>query len=133
MKRSLWLIAILTIIGWTASAQPLIEESIRSQAQAAIKAGAFPSLVIGVEQDGRSEIAGFGEGNPDGRTIYEIGSVTKTFTALLLADAVVRSLRFRALRAEVHGDLIMFSLDRVIERRLALVVARFEIRLALDE
>jgi serine-type D-Ala-D-Ala carboxypeptidase/endopeptidase len=90
MKRSLWLIAILTIIGWTASAQPIIEESIRSRAEAAVKAGDFPSLVIGVEQDGRSEIAGFGKGSPDGRTLYEIGSVTKTFTALLLADAVER-------------------------------------------
>ena len=92
MKRRLWLIAILTTIGWTASAQPLIEESIRLRAEAAVKAGDFPSLVIGVEQDGRSEIAGFGEGNPDGRTLYEIGSVTKTFTALLLADAVERGI-----------------------------------------
>src|SRR5207237_635223 len=40
-------------------------------------------------QDGRSEIVGFGEGSPGG-TLYEIGSVTKTFTALLLADDVER-------------------------------------------
>jgi D-alanyl-D-alanine-carboxypeptidase/D-alanyl-D-alanine-endopeptidase len=90
MKNHLWLIAIVTIIGWTASAQPAIEDSIRLQAEAAVRKGVFPSLVIGVVQDGRSEIAGFGEGKPDARTVYEIGSLTKTFTALLLADAVDR-------------------------------------------
>src|ERR1700759_3668945 len=90
MKRYLWLTAILTINAWTAPAQPVIEESIRSRAEAAVKAGDFPSLVIGVERDGRVEIAGFGEGNPEGRTLYEIGSGAKTFTGLRLAGAVER-------------------------------------------
>jgi hypothetical protein len=40
-EKTPWLIAILTIIGWTASAQPLIEESIRLRAEAAVKAGDF--------------------------------------------------------------------------------------------
>ena len=56
MKRHLCLIAILTIIGWTASAQPVIDESIRLRAEAAVRKGLFPSLVIGLVQDGRSEI-----------------------------------------------------------------------------
>ncbi len=86
MKRLLLLACIAT----TLSAQPVIEESIRAQAEAAVKRGAFPSLVIAVVQNGRTEIAGFGDSKPDGKTIYEIGSVTKTFTALLLADAVER-------------------------------------------
>lgn len=51
-------------------------------------------LVIGVYDAGKLEIYGFGAGPggapPNGRTLYEIGSVTKVYTSLLLADAVQR-------------------------------------------
>ena len=68
----------------------------RQLAAAKVAAGAYPGLVIGVVIGERQEIAGFGSAaddrkrEPDGNTVYEIGSVTKTFTALLLADAVER-------------------------------------------
>lgn len=52
------------------------------------------SVVVGLYDAGRREIYGFGKGpggkRPDGRTLYEIGSVTKVYTSLLLADAVQR-------------------------------------------
>ncbi|MBA3820834.1 MAG: beta-lactamase family protein, partial [Deltaproteobacteria bacterium] len=51
-------------------------------------------LVVGLYDAGKLEIYGFGKGPggqpPDGRTLYEIGSITKVFTGLLLADAVQR-------------------------------------------
>jgi CubicO group peptidase (beta-lactamase class C family) len=61
-------------------------------------------IVVGVvdARSGETVVAGRGSAErPDGRpvsgsTLFEIGSVTKTFTALLLADAVVRD--------EVHLD-----------------------------
>ncbi|MGY1761435.1 serine hydrolase domain-containing protein [Geodermatophilus sp. SYSU D00779] len=61
-------------------------------------------IVLGLvdARSGETVVAGRGPtGRPDGRpvdasTLFEIGSVTKTFTALLLADAVVRG--------EVHLD-----------------------------
>jgi serine-type D-Ala-D-Ala carboxypeptidase/endopeptidase len=49
-------------------------------------------LVIGILHDGQSEVFGFGrlskssKQQPDGSTLFELGSITKTFTALLLAD-----------------------------------------------
>lgn len=52
------------------------------------------SLVVGVYDAGKLEIYGFGVGPggqpPTGLTLYDIGSVTKVYTSLLLADAVQR-------------------------------------------
>jgi serine-type D-Ala-D-Ala carboxypeptidase/endopeptidase len=52
-------------------------------------------VAVGVVDGDRSEVAGFGVrgpagGRPDAATSFQIGSVTKVFTALLLADAVTR-------------------------------------------
>jgi CubicO group peptidase (beta-lactamase class C family) len=52
-------------------------------------------LVVGVWQRGRRWVGGFGDGRPvqaaapDARIAYEIGSITKVFTALLLARAKI--------------------------------------------
>lgn len=54
-------------------------------------------LVVAVWQDGKSQVFGYGkvftpvgEQVPDGRTLFEIGSITKSFTGVLLAEAVQR-------------------------------------------
>jgi serine-type D-Ala-D-Ala carboxypeptidase/endopeptidase len=55
-------------------------------------------LVIGIVKDGETQVVGYGEVGkgsgavPDGDTVYEIGSITKTFTATLLADMMLRGL-----------------------------------------
>lgn len=56
-------------------------------------AGVVGSIVVGLVDGDARLVRGFGrvgDAAPDGRTRYEIGSVTKVFTGLLLADAVVR-------------------------------------------
>ena len=53
-------------------------------------------LSIGVLHKGKAKVMGYGrvsEKNPkkpDGNTVYEIGSVSKVFTGLLLADAITQ-------------------------------------------
>ena len=49
---------------------------------------AVPSLAYAVVRDGDVTLGGFGGAGP--RTIFEIGSLTKVFTALLLADMAER-------------------------------------------
>jgi D-alanyl-D-alanine-carboxypeptidase/D-alanyl-D-alanine-endopeptidase len=43
------------------------------------------ALVIGVLQNGKQHVQGFGRKPPNASTIYEIGSITKVFTAITLA------------------------------------------------
>lgn len=75
-----------------AAAAPALDDSARRMASQRTGNGAMASIVIGiVEQGGEPVVYGFGniDGRaPDGNTVYEIGSVTKTFTALLLAQEV---------------------------------------------
>jgi serine-type D-Ala-D-Ala carboxypeptidase/endopeptidase len=71
----------------------LLPERVAKTAQERIDAGAYQTLVFGVVADGKSEVIAFGKLSdgkpPDGDTVYEIDSITKTFTATLLADAVL--------------------------------------------
>jgi CubicO group peptidase (beta-lactamase class C family) len=54
--------------------------------------------VIGVVDEGKQEVFGYGEihggagDKPDGDTVYEIGSITKAFTGTLLGDMVNRGI-----------------------------------------
>jgi len=71
-------------------------QDIAAQVQPYLDGEIVDNLVVGVVDNGKLEIYGFGHldashpAAPDGRTIFELGSITQVFTSLLLADAVAR-------------------------------------------
>ena len=73
-------------------------QDIEQRVKPLLEAKAIAGCVVGIFEDGRAEVHGYGEVHvgaghkPDGNTIYEIGSVTKAFTGTLLADMSDRGL-----------------------------------------
>ncbi len=70
------------------------QEQIDALFQAKLDAKKFNSAVVGVYSKGKTWVKGYGQLTaedktvPDGNTLYEIGSISKVFTGIMLADAV---------------------------------------------
>ncbi len=71
-----------------------VRQLVADQIRPLIEAERFPGASVGVLKDGETFFFGFGgtgaDGSgpvPDEHTLYEIGSITKVFTAVLLAEA----------------------------------------------
>lgn len=82
---------VLPPIRCPAAAPSLLPARVMKAANERVAAGEYPMLVIGVVDGDKSRLYGFnaaGDPAPDEKTVFEIGSVTKTFTGLLLAEAV---------------------------------------------
>ena len=87
-------LALCLLVGWlspAALAQP-VSPDVDSLGQALVQ-GHSGGAVIGVLRPDTSTVHGFGRvdstgASPTARTVFEVGSVTKTFTGVLLADAI---------------------------------------------
>lgn len=72
---------------------PLLEEAVNFSGQIFYIGAGVPGVVIGAYRDGEVFTTGFGEtgsgGNePDGNTVFRIGSITKAFAGEMLAHSV---------------------------------------------
>src|SRR4051794_34304296 len=94
--RSLVAATALSLIG-TASARAddrLLKEAVEFAGLAVFLETKVPGLVIGVVRNGQTAVFGFGkisdsaDGEPNGRTILRVGSLTKAFTGQVLASLV---------------------------------------------
>jgi len=80
-----------------AGAQPLPDTELVDYIERRVESGEYVGMIVGYFDETGSYIQSFGgiskgsEIAPDERTIFEISSVSKTFAATLLADAVVRA------------------------------------------
>jgi CubicO group peptidase (beta-lactamase class C family) len=89
-------LVVPSTLGAAGDANAQREKEIHRLADPLIDANLAPGMVVGVYDNGTTEIYGLGHFSPtdpkvpDGDTLYEIGSVSKVFTGLLLADAVSR-------------------------------------------
>jgi serine-type D-Ala-D-Ala carboxypeptidase/endopeptidase len=87
-----WSLAVCVMTSTSANAGSL-PERVEKAAQERITAGTYQTLVFGVVDGDKSEVVVFGKVDngsaPDGDTVYEIGSLTKTFTATVLARAML--------------------------------------------
>jgi serine-type D-Ala-D-Ala carboxypeptidase/endopeptidase len=91
-RSATWFVVTCFITITAANAGPL-SERVEKAARDRIAAGIHQTLIFGVVDGDKTEVVAFGtldDGKaPDGDTVYEIGSITKTFTATLLAQAVL--------------------------------------------
>ncbi|EAQ78326.1 serine hydrolase [Blastopirellula marina] len=94
MKTSATIAILLLLIASISQAADLAQQVDRL-AKPYIDSETVVGMSIGIIQGDKTVVRGYGKLSaddsrvPDGRTIYEIGSISKVFTGLLLADAVV--------------------------------------------
>lgn len=98
-RRALIVSAVLTLFApgaRVAAAQGVHADSaILTILRTRVDSGRAPAIVVGIIEHGKRRYVSYGsagEGRTplDAHTLFEIGSISKTFTGLLLADAVTR-------------------------------------------
>jgi CubicO group peptidase (beta-lactamase class C family) len=90
-----WALVSATFLNLPSGSQALdLRSEIDPLVQPLIDEDELVGCVVGIVRGDETQVLGYGETEkgskktPDGKTVYEIGSATKAFTGVLLADAV---------------------------------------------
>jgi D-alanyl-D-alanine-carboxypeptidase/D-alanyl-D-alanine-endopeptidase len=89
-----WALVPPAVVAATSEKPDRLRDDAAALAEPLIDGGQVVGLAVGIIQRDRTAVFGFGrtatggETVPDGKTVFEIGSVTKVFTGLLLAEMV---------------------------------------------
>ncbi|MBI3857474.1 MAG: beta-lactamase family protein [Planctomycetes bacterium] len=92
--HALWLLLSSCAAPPPEAPPPLAREAVDSAVSPLLASGRTTGLAIGILKEGRSQVLGYGRLSaqaslpPDGDTLFEIGSITKTFTGILLLQQV---------------------------------------------
>ena len=96
LKKWTVLSIVFTLLFSINYAQPVIPEDVKSEIKSRVDNGVNPSIVVGVINADGSSFYSYGnisvsdDKRADKHTIYEIGSISKTFTGVILAELVQR-------------------------------------------
>ncbi len=96
MRFTLSLVTMLLLGSPLHAAELDLQSQIDPLAKPLIDNGVAVGFTVGIYKDGKTQILSYGETTkgsgqaPDGNTLYEIGSISKVFTATLLASAQQR-------------------------------------------
>ena len=94
-RRDVLALLAAAALPWSTKAragQAELDEAVGFAGQVLFLAAKVPALVIGVVRNGQTSVQGFGhsadgsDAEPDGGTLFRIGSITKVFTGQVLAS-----------------------------------------------
>lgn len=95
MNRKLIAAVLFAVVSVANAAPPVLPPRVDAAVKNRVDDGEYPALVIAIVDGDHSSVYAYGKLNngklPDANTVFEIGSITKTFTATLLAEAVTKN------------------------------------------
>lgn len=96
MRKRLWLAGLCVQLCFSvwAQKQTALQSAINQKADSVFSAGKFPGLLLGILHNGKEQYFSFGYAVPeqklpfDSATLFEMGSITKTFTAFVVQSVL---------------------------------------------
>lgn len=96
MLRTIATLFVLVGLLFVAQAQPVVPADVKENIRQRVDSGQHPGIVVGIIDGDKTEYYCYGVKSLAGKepmdehTVFEIGSISKTFTGLLLADQVIK-------------------------------------------